>query len=264
MRFTRHLCTVAILALYVAQIVGGRSMHLWQCSAGSRSCCCDHSHHHHSENAGGEQHERDSDGGNRKHDPSTCRVDQAEISRKAEANAMNVASWGKASACLSTLSLLLLAGCSAEDPRIVALRNRLLLLAEPAAATTIAEAKAAVIEKPDVLFVARVAADEHEAFVPGQASFLVTEILPDEHGHGGKDHTDNCPFCKRKAAEGPRAAVQFLDAAGETLDIDGRKLFCINPGDTVVIRGTGELMPDLDLFVVTADGIYVRQSEVGH
>ena len=121
----------------------------------------------------------------------------------------------------------------------------------------------AAATKPNVLFVGRVAADEHETFVPGQASFLVTEILAGEQGHGGKDHADNCPFCKRKAAAAPRAAVQFLDAAGQTLDIDGRKLFGIAPGDTVVIRGTGELQTELDLFLVTADGIYVRPSGAG-
>lgn len=41
--------------------------------------------------------------------------------------------------------------------------------------------------KPDVLFAARVAECKHEAFVPGKASFLVTDILRDEHGHGGAE-----------------------------------------------------------------------------
>ena len=39
MRFRRQILAVAILAIYVAQVVGGRSAHLWQCSAGNGSCC---------------------------------------------------------------------------------------------------------------------------------------------------------------------------------------------------------------------------------
>ena len=160
-------------------------------------------------------------------------------------------------------SVLLLAGCSQEDPQLAALRERLLLTLEPAAATTIADAKAAAAENPDVLFVARIAQDEHEAFVPGRAAFLVTEILADEAGHGGKDHADNCPFCSRKAAEAPQAAVQFLGESGQPLAVDARKLFGIRPGDTVVIRGQGEVLAELDMFQVAADGIYVRRTGGG-
>jgi hypothetical protein len=172
-------------------------------------------------------------------------------------------SWKAAFAVFAT-ALFYLAGCSTEDPRLQSLREQFVLRAEPQQPTTIADAKTKVAENPRVEFVGRIAKDEFDAFTPGQASFLVTEILPDEPGHGGKDHAENCPFCKRKAAEAPRAVVHLVDAAGETLKVDARKLFGIESGDTVVIRGTGELMAELDLFVVTADGIYVRRSEGGH
>lgn len=161
--------------------------------------------------------------------------------------------------CLAAV-LLLLAGCSTEDPNHAALRQRLVLAGEPESATTIADAKVAVAESPDVIFAARIAADEQEAFVSGQASFLVREILPDDHGHGDKEHADNCPFCQHKAAKAPRAVVEFLGDAGEPLAIDARELFGVKPGDTVVIRGKGELLDGLDIFHVVANGIYLPRS----
>ena len=166
--------------------------------------------------------------------------------------------WLKTGCTLFATALLWIVGCSTEDPRMQSLREKFVLHAEPNDPTTIADAKAKVAESPRVEFVGRIAADQYKAFTPGKASFLVTEILPDEHGHGDTHHASNCPYCKRKAAKAPRVAVQFVDAAGETLAVDARELFGIEPGDTVVIRGTGELMAELDLFVVTADGIHVR------
>lgn len=166
-------------------------------------------------------------------------------------------------ACALLAGLPCLVGCSTEDPLLLSLREQFVLRSEPADPTTIADAKASVSESPNVEFVGRIAADEFEAFTPGKATFVVTEILPGEEGHGGKDHADNCPFCKRKAADAPRAAVQFVDAEGETLAVDARKLFGLETGDTVVVRGTGKLMEELELFVVTADGVYMPQPEGG-
>jgi len=159
--------------------------------------------------------------------------------------------------------VLSLAGCAQEDPQLVALREQLLLTAEPAEATTISEAKAGASENPRVVFVARVTGDEREAFVPGHAAFVVTEILADDDGHGGKDHADNCPFCQRKSATAPRAAVQFVDESGQPLAVDSLKLFGIRSGDAVVICGKGELLAELDMFQVTADGVYVRRNGGG-
>ena len=45
MRFPRQFSVLAFLALYAAQIVGGRAVHLWQCSAGAP--CTHHATHHH-------------------------------------------------------------------------------------------------------------------------------------------------------------------------------------------------------------------------
>lgn len=154
--------------------------------------------------------------------------------------------------------LVLCAGCNSDDAQLSALRDQLMLPEEPAAAATVSEAKATAASDRDVVVVGRIVDDEIEAFVPGQAVFLIAEILPGHEGHGGKDHVDNCPFCKRRAAKAPRAAVQCVDESGKPLDVDARKLFAVQPGDTVVVRGKGEVQTDLDVFQITADGIYVR------
>lgn len=168
---------------------------------------------------------------------------------------------GQLLACVT--SLFLSSGCDEKDSELEAMRGRLLLDEAPANAMSIVEAKAAISENASVSVSALIAPDEDEAFVPGQAIFLVTEILPDEDGHAGKEHADNCPFCKRKAAQAPRAAVQFVDESGEPLRADARELFGVQCGDEVVIRGKGELFAELNIFQVTADGIYLqdRRSE---
>ena len=171
------------------------------------------------------------------------------------------ACWLRADWRLFVAALVCLPGCSTKDVRLPSLREQFVLRAEPEQPTSIADAKAKIAENRRVEFVGRIGANEY--FSPDKATFLVTEILPDEHGHSGNQHADNCPFCKRKAAEAPRAVVQFVDAAGEILAVDACKLFGIEPADTVVIRGTGELIASLNLLVVTADGIYLKQSRGG-
>jgi len=184
---------------------------------------------------------------------------------------MSNSPWGKLPACRPSLhvflhlplAVLLLTGCSTEDPELAALRQQFVLAAEPESVSTIDQAQAAAAENSNVTFAGRITGDEHEVFAPRQASFVVTEILPEEDGHTGKDHADNCPFCKRKAAQAPRAAVQFVDSSGAPLAVDARDLFGLQVGDTVVIRGQGEVLAELNLFQVTADGIHVRRSGGG-
>jgi hypothetical protein len=167
--------------------------------------------------------------------------------------------WVQAGLLASALSIGL-AGCGREDAGVAALRARYVLNAAPSGATTIAEAKAGVGKRPAVVFTGQVGAGRHETFEAGKAAFLVSEIVPNDHRHGASHDADSCPFCKRKAAQAAVAAVQFLDPSGQVVPVDARKLFGIKPGDTVVVRGRGELVAELDLFRVTADGIYVAES----
>ena len=95
MAFPRQNLALALLALYVTQVVSGRPLHLWQCCSAVNSSCCrgvhcqtspnqrPHLHHHHvhchdrARNAIDErQQESQPPKKNGKHDPSTCWICQ--------------------------------------------------------------------------------------------------------------------------------------------------------------------------------------------
>ncbi|MDA7980350.1 MAG: hypothetical protein MPJ50_16445 [Pirellulales bacterium] len=166
---------------------------------------------------------------------------------------MAATKWNKLSICLPVLSLVLLVGCSSEDPQIAELRQQLSIEAEPSGATTIAVAKEGVGSNPDVSVVAQILSDESEAFVAGQAAFFIEEV-------GTESHCENpdCPFCKEKNAGGPAAAVQFVGETGEPLAFDARELLQVRSGDTVVIEGKGEVVQGMNLLQITAETIFVR------
>lgn len=161
-------------------------------------------------------------------------------------------------ALLSVAVLVVSVGCSGEDAQVSELRQKLVLDAEPANATTIAAAKNGIEENDRVSIVAQVSADDVDAFVEGQAAFLVTELGHDGEGHCGDDE---CQFCDH-GPKGPNAAVKFVGEEGHPLAVDARDLFGIREGDVVVVQGKGRVMPGVDMLQITAEHIYVRtQSE---
>ena len=82
----------------------------------------------------------------------------------------------------------------------------------------------------------------------------------DSDGDGVLDDADNCPFCKKRQANSPMTAVQFVGADGKVLPVDARKLFNVAKGSDVVVRGQGVFDPKLAIPVIqlTADGVFVR------
>lgn len=151
------------------------------------------------------------------------------------------------------------AGALDLDP--TAIRQRLVLPAEPAGATTPTLAKQKLNATPQPIVVAgRIGARGMEPFLDGKASFVLVEIPADDHAKKPGHDADNCPFCKKKNANAPMVAVQFLGADGKAIPIDSRKLFGLDKGADVVVRGTALFDPKLAIQVIqfTADGIYVR------
>jgi hypothetical protein len=145
------------------------------------------------------------------------------------------------------------------DP--TAIRQQLVLPAEPAGATTPTLAKQKLTATPQPIVVAgRIGARGMEPFLDGKASFVLVEIPADDHAKKPGHDADNCPFCKKKNANAPMVAVQFLGADGKAIPIDSRKLFGLDKGADVVVRGTALFDPKLAIQVIqfTADGIYVR------
>jgi hypothetical protein len=176
-------------------------------------------------------------------------------------------------ATLLTLGVGLVSGCRSEtaDPAVQALRGQYVLAEEPVGELTLTqvahrldgaagESETDSAASPDpisqpVVLVGRIYAGDLEPWDTGKASFLLAE-LPEE-GHGEGHDADNCPFCKRKAANAPTAIVQFIDDTGEVIPRDARELFGVKKNDVVTIRGQAT-RGELNTLIVTADAIHVR------
>ena len=138
----------------------------------------------------------------------------------------------------------------------------LVLAAEPAGALSLAQAKARLTTTPQpVVIVGRIGAKGMDPFLEGKASFSLLEIPADDHAAKPGHNADDCPFCKKRNANSPIAAVQFLGPDGRPIPVDARKLFGVAKGTDVVIRGTGVFDPRLGIPVlqITADGIHIRR-----
>lgn len=163
---------------------------------------------------------------------------------------------------LLVLYILLLSGSAlALDLDPAAVRQQLLLPAEPAGAITPTAAKQKLAAAPQPIVVAgRIGARGMEPFLDGKASFVLVEIPADDHAKKPGHDADNCPFCKKKNAASPMVAVQFLGADGKPIPIDARKLFGLAKGADVVVRGAGVFDAKLAIPIIqlTADGIHVR------
>lgn len=162
-----------------------------------------------------------------------------------------------------SLAAVAIAGCSlSEDPAVVAQRKKLLLADEPAGAVSIAEAKKNVQdqsakEPSEVVLVGRIGAGDAEPWNQGKTAFMISEAPDPSHSHASAKDAENCPFCKRRAANAPLAIVEFLGDDGNVLPIDARELLRVEKNQVVVVRGSGRIN-DLDQLVVSAQGIHVK------
>jgi hypothetical protein len=164
------------------------------------------------------------------------------------------------SAVVMALLPLCMAVALEIDP--AAVRGQVVLPAEPVGAVTPAAAKEKLTKDPQPIVIAgRIGArGGMEPFLENKASFVLVEIPADDHAKKPGHDDDNCPFCKKRQANSPMTAVQFLGADGKVIPVDARKLFGIQKGAEVVVRGQGVFDPKLAIPVIqlTADGMYVR------
>ena len=169
-----------------------------------------------------------------------------------------------ACAMVTTMAVVQPAECMALEIDPATVRNQLVLPAEPAGAITPTAAKEKLTKDPQPIVIAgRIGArGGMEPFLENKASFVLVEIPADDHAKAPGHDNDNCPFCKKRQANAPMVAVQFLGADGKVIPIDARKLFGIKKGSDVVIRGQGAFDPKLAIPViqVTAEAIHVRQA----
>jgi hypothetical protein len=151
--------------------------------------------------------------------------------------------------------------CPALEIDPGAMRGRFMLPAEPAGAVAPSAAKAQLAKEPKPVVIAgRIGARGIDPFLENKASFMLVEIPADDHAKAPGHDNDNCPFCKKRQANSPMVAVQFVGADGKEIPIDSRKLFGLQKGSDVVVRGSGVFDPKLGIPVIqlTADGIFVR------
>jgi len=154
-----------------------------------------------------------------------------------------------------------LAGGARAEVDVAEVRGRLVLADEPAGALSLAAAKGKLSTEPmPIVIVGRIGAKGIDPFLADKASFSVLEIPTDDHAAQPGHKADDCPFCKKRAANSPIAAVRFLGPDGKEIPVDARKLFGVAAGQDVVIRGTGVYDPALPVQIlqITADGIHVR------
>ncbi len=166
---------------------------------------------------------------------------------------------GNLKATVSLAVLILVAGCNQEPVAelIPAERAQFLLAEMPGDSTTIGAAKEKIDEAPEVVVLGWADLKHFESDKENRARVLVREIL-DSHDHGGEGHDpSSCVFCRRRMKAAPKAAVVFVDEKNQVLPYRVDQLFPVKHGDEVVIRGTGKFEEGLDLFKITARGIYL-------
>jgi hypothetical protein len=164
--------------------------------------------------------------------------------------------------CLSCVVVVLAAApCFALDLDPAAVRNQIVLPEEPAGATTPTVARQKLNATPQPIVIAgRIGARGMDPFLENKASFVLLEIPADDHAKKPGHDDENCPFCKKRNANSPMVAVQFLGADGKVIPLDARKLFGVTKGADVVVQGTGVFDAKLAIPVIqlTAEGLYVR------
>ena len=136
--------------------------------------------------------------------------------------------------------------------------GKYILTTEPANPQTPTEIKESVTEPTLVAIAGRIHAGDAVPFQDGVASFLISQLPEGDHAEDDPDHAENCPFCKRKLKNAPKAVVRVLDESGEVLAVDARKLLGIAKGDVVVVRGTATYLEPVNTVQIDAQGIFVR------
>ncbi|HBV61523.1 MAG TPA: hypothetical protein DEF45_00730 [Rhodopirellula sp.] len=136
--------------------------------------------------------------------------------------------------------------------------GKYILTTEPADPQTPTEIKESITEPTLVAITGRIHAGDVEPFQDGVASFLISQLPEGDHAEDDPDHADNCPFCKRKLKNAPKALVRILDDSGEVMTVDARKLLGIAKGDVVVVRGSATFLEPVNTVQVDAEGIFVR------
>lgn len=133
-----------------------------------------------------------------------------------------------------------------------------LLTVEPADAIALTEAAQSLgTESKSITLIGKIDAGEFSAFEEDNATFMLSELPADGHGVDDPDHEDNCPFCKRRAANAPKAIVQIVDDEGNVVPTDARQLLGVKQGDRVVASGKATFDDSVNAITVQCEKVYL-------
>ncbi len=160
-------------------------------------------------------------------------------------------------AWVSCLTLVLMIGCGESiDPKILAARQNLVLKSAPPSPLSISDAKTSTESSAMITLVGQIHAGDIDPFDQQIAAFMLSE-LPEEHEQNEGHDADNCPFCKRRAANAPKAHVTMVDESDAPIPHAAPKLLGLQKGDQVIVQGTGTWNADLNVLEVKSRGIYL-------
>lgn len=160
---------------------------------------------------------------------------------------------------LLSVATVIFVGCSdSVDPEILAARQKLLLKVAPESPLSIGEAKASAETSANVTLVGRIGAGDIDPFDSQVAAFMLSEAPTDHEQQEGHD-ADNCPFCKRRAANAPKAHVTMIGDSDAPIAHSAPKLLGVKKGDQVVVRGQGIWNPELNVLEVKSKEIYLSR-----
>jgi hypothetical protein len=156
------------------------------------------------------------------------------------------------------LTALLCLGCGESiDPEILAARQKVLLATPPPAPQSIAAAKEAAESATPVTLIGRIDAGDFDPFDKQVAAFVLSEV-PTAHEQSEGHDADNCPFCKRRAANAPKAHVTMVDDTGTAIKHAAPTLLGVRQGSQVIVQGTGSWNPELNVLEFQATSIYLN------
>lgn len=108
-----------------------------------------------------------------------------------------------------------------------------------------------------IMLIGKIDAGDFSAFEKGQATFMLSELPAEGHGADDPDHEDNCPFCKRRAGNAPKAVVSIVGSDGNALPTDARELLGVKQGDRVIAVGAAAYDKSLNTITMESDRVYL-------
>ena len=145
-----------------------------------------------------------------------------------------------------------------SEARPTSVASKHLLSDEPSDAIALTEAAESLgSESKSITLIGKIDAGEFSAFQEAEATFMLSELPQDGHGVDDPDHEDNCPFCKRRAANAPKAIVQIVDDEGNVIPTDARQLLGVQKGDRVIASGNATFDDSVNAITVQCEKIYL-------